>query len=66
MKSLFLVIFFLISSFLIAQSPLRYELENSKWGYTVITPPGKAKGLIVFLPGFSQNLNIPTNASIKR
>jgi len=43
-----------LSNLLIAQAPLSYRLENSAWEYSVITPPGKAKGLIVFIPGFTQ------------
>ncbi|MEQ8584334.1 MAG: hypothetical protein RIC30_01400 [Marinoscillum sp.] len=38
----------------LAQSPLHSNLQNSTLGYTVITPPGTAKGLIVFIPGFAQ------------
>ena len=37
-----------------AQSPLHSALQNSPLGYTLITPPGTAKGLIVFIPGFTQ------------
>lgn len=52
---LFLIIFIVLSTTIgFSQAPLTYYLDDSAWEYSVVTPPGKAKGLIVFLPSFSQ------------
>ncbi len=54
MKSAIFSLLLLVSFLTYAQNPLSYYVGDYSWKYTVVTPPGKAKGLIVFIPGFTE------------